>query len=88
MRGWITDPSSEGGLRLTDDLPEPEARANELIVEVKAYSINRGELTLIRTRSDGWRPGQDLSGVVSRAAAEGAALRDRQVRGKAVLTTH
>lgn len=71
MRGYVTDPNVPGGLRLADDLPEPVPAADEVLVEVRAYSINRGELALIKMRPNGWRPGQDLAGVVVRAAASG-----------------
>jgi NADPH:quinone reductase-like Zn-dependent oxidoreductase len=72
VKGWITDPGAPGGLRLADDLPEPEPAPNELLVEVRAYSVNRGELFLLTQRTEGWRPGQDLAGVVLRAAANGS----------------
>ncbi len=71
MHGWITDPGATGGLRLADDLPEPVPAEDEALVEVRAYSINRGELALVKMRPDGWRPGQDLAGVVAQAAASG-----------------
>ncbi len=35
-------------------------------------SLNRGELRLLATRAAGWRPGQDIAGVVVRAAADGS----------------
>jgi NADPH:quinone reductase-like Zn-dependent oxidoreductase len=72
MRGFITDPDALGGLNLADDLPEPEPAENELVMEVHAYGINRGELFLLQQRAEGWRPGQDVSGVVLRAAADGS----------------
>lgn len=72
MRGWITDPSGEAGLRLAGDLPEPEPAQDEAVIEVKAYSLNRGELGLIARRPDGFRPGQDIAGVVVRASADGS----------------
>lgn len=71
MRGFITDPKAQGGLRLADDLPEPIAATDQALVEVRAYSVNRGELFLLKARPDGWRPGQDLAGVVVEAAADG-----------------
>jgi NADPH:quinone reductase-like Zn-dependent oxidoreductase len=40
-------------------------------VEVRAYAANHDELNLIARRPDGWRPGQDVAGVVVRAAADG-----------------
>lgn len=71
MRGFITGPDAPGGLRLAEDLPEPEPSGDELIVEVRAYGINRGETYLLQQRPQDWRPGQDVSGVVVRAATGG-----------------
>lgn len=81
MRGYITDPRAPGGLRLADDLPEPEPAPHELLLEVRAFGINRGELFLLRQRPDGWRPGQDVAGTVIRAARDGSGpvLGDRVV---------
>jgi len=71
VHGFITDPTAPDGLRLADDLPEPEPAAREVVVDVRAFGVNRGELFLLRQRADGWRPGQDLAGVVARAADDG-----------------
>src|SRR5437588_2839650 len=51
---------------------EPELHANEALVAVHAFSLNRGELRLFQVRHEGWRPGQDIAGVVVRAAAGGS----------------
>jgi NADPH:quinone reductase len=51
---------------------EPQAAPNEALVEVRAFSLNRGELRLMRTRPEGWRPGQDISGVVLHQAVNGS----------------
>lgn len=72
MRGYITDPAGPAGLRLADGLPEPEAAGDRLVIEVRAYSVNPGETKLIRQRPDGWRPGQDVAGVVLRSAPDGS----------------
>ncbi|MFC0113624.1 zinc-binding dehydrogenase [Kibdelosporangium aridum] len=40
-----------------------------------ASSLNRGELRLLATRPAGWRPGQDIAGVVEQAAADGTGPR-------------
>lgn len=72
MRGFVTDSGAPGGLRLADELPEPEPQADELLIEVRAYGVNRGETFLIQQRPDGWQPGQDVAGVVSRPAADGS----------------
>jgi NADPH2:quinone reductase len=54
------------------EVVEPQPAANEALVEVRAFSLNRGELRLFQIRPDGWRPGQDISGVVLRQAADGS----------------
>lgn len=71
MRGYITHPDSPGGVRLVEDLPEPDPGPDELVLDVRAFAINRGELSLIEQRADGWRPGQDVAGVVATAATCG-----------------
>lgn len=72
MHGFITDPTAPDGLRRADDLPEPEPGPDEVLVDVRAFGVNRGELSLLRQRDDGWRPGQDLAGVVVHPAADGS----------------
>ena len=72
MRGVITDPAAPGGLRQATDLPEPRPALDELVLDVGAYAVNRGELALLQQRPDGWRPGQDVAGTVARAAADGS----------------
>ena len=54
------------------EVPEPTPAPNEAVVEVHAFSLNRGELRLMQIRPEGWRPGQDIGGVVLRAAADGS----------------
>ncbi len=70
MLALVNTPNGAGPVELRD-LPEPEPAANEALVEVRAFSLNRGELRLMQTRPEGWRPGQDISGVVLQAAANG-----------------
>jgi NADPH:quinone reductase-like Zn-dependent oxidoreductase len=53
------------------EVPEPQPAPNEALVEVRAFSLNRGELRLFQIRPEGWRPGQDISGVVVQPAADG-----------------
>jgi NADPH2:quinone reductase len=72
MRGVLTDSAEPGGLRIADDLPEPIPAANELVMAVRAYSLNAGEAALVTMRPDGWRPGQDVAGIVVQAAADGS----------------
>ncbi|MDX8514359.1 zinc-binding dehydrogenase [Mesorhizobium captivum] len=58
-------------LKLTQ-VDEPNCNGNEALVAVHATSLNRGELRLLSIRSDGWIPGQDIVGIVERAAADGS----------------
>ncbi len=53
------------------DVEEPIPASSEALVEVKAMAINRGELRLLASRPEGWRPGQDIAGVVVEPAADG-----------------
>jgi NADPH:quinone reductase len=71
MLGYVTDPGAPGGLDRRE-LPPPEPGEHDVLVDVRAYAINRGELGLVEQRSDGWRPGQDLAGVVALQAADGS----------------
>ncbi|MCA2230015.1 zinc-binding dehydrogenase [Nonomuraea aurantiaca] len=54
------------------ETPDPEPARNEALVAVRAFSLNRGELTLLQARTNNWRPGQDVAGVVLEAAADGS----------------
>jgi NADPH:quinone reductase len=71
MLAVVNTPSGEAPVELRQ-VPEPQSAPNEALVAVRAFSLNRGELRLFRTRSEGWRPGQDISGVVIREAADGS----------------
>ena len=71
MLALVNSPNSAAPVEIRE-VPEPAPAANEMVVEVRAFSLNRGELRLMQTRPEGWRPGQDISGVVLRAAADGA----------------
>jgi len=53
-------------------VPEPEPERSEAVVEVGAMAVNRGELRLLAARARGWRPGQDVAGIVSSAAEDGS----------------
>ncbi|WFP64883.1 zinc-binding dehydrogenase [Mesorhizobium sp. WSM4904] len=62
---------SPNRLKLTET-DEPNCNAHEALVSVHATSLNRGELRLLAIRPDGWIPGQDIVGIVERAAADGS----------------
>lgn len=71
MRAVFNAPEDPARIVIRGDTPEPAAAPDEAIVEVHAFSLNRGELALLRSRPVGWRPGQDIAGIVIRAAANG-----------------
>lgn len=50
---------------------DPRPGSDEALVAVRAFSVNRGELALLQTRTGGWRPGQDIAGVIVEPAADG-----------------
>lgn len=56
------------------EVPPPEPADDEAVVAVRAFAVNRGELTLVRMRP-GWQPGQDVAGEVMRPAADGSGPR-------------
>ncbi|MGQ4390383.1 zinc-binding dehydrogenase [Streptomyces sp. SAS_270] len=53
---------------------EPQPAADEALIEVRAFSVNRGEVFQLHgpLRPGGGRPGKDIAGVVVRAAADGS----------------
>jgi NADPH:quinone reductase len=63
MRALVADSSAPGRLAL-HDVPEPVPAPGEALVEVRAFSINRGELRMLGTAADGWRPGWDFAGIL------------------------
>lgn len=70
MLALVRSGDSEEAVELRE-VPEPDPAPHEAVIEVGAVSLNRGELTLLAIRPDGWRPGQDVGGVVLHPAADG-----------------
>jgi hypothetical protein len=71
MLALVNTPGGNAPVDLRE-VAEPQPALNEALVEVRAFSLNRGELRLFQVRPEGWRPGQDISGVVLRQAADGS----------------
>ena len=71
MLAVVNTPEGPAPVELRE-APEPQPAPNEGLLEVRAFSLNRGELRLFQIRPEGWRPGQDISGVVVQPAADGS----------------
>jgi len=71
MLALVNTPSAPIPVEL-NEVPEPVPVPSEAIVEVHAFSLNRGELALLAGRPEGWRPGQDIAGAVVQPAADGS----------------
>jgi NADPH:quinone reductase-like Zn-dependent oxidoreductase len=54
------------------EAPPPFPAPNEALLEIRAFGVNRGELRLLESRPDGWRPGQDVAGIIGKEAADGS----------------
>jgi len=54
------------------EIVEPQPALNEALVSVHASSLHRGELMQFKMRPEGWRCGEDIAGVVIKAAADGS----------------
>ena len=50
------------------EVADPDPGRGDVLVEVHAISLNRGEVNRIAAAQDGWRPGWDVAGVVTRSA--------------------
>ena len=68
MRALLPTGNLAEMVRLSD-VAEPDPAANEVVVAVEAFSINRGETFLLENPQRGWRPGKDIVGRVVRAHA-------------------
>jgi NADPH:quinone reductase len=68
MKAIVNNPDGPAITTVND----PRPGSGEALVAVRAFSINRGELALLQARTDGWRPGQDIAGIVAEPAADGS----------------
>src|SRR4029077_2813390 len=71
MLAVVNTPNGKAPVELRQT-PEPAPGLHEALVAVKAFSLNRGELRSFRSNEEGWIPGQDISGIVLRQAADGS----------------
>jgi NADPH:quinone reductase-like Zn-dependent oxidoreductase len=75
MKAFVPTGDSERVVALAD-VAEPDPAADEVVVAVEAYSVNRGETFLLERPAQGWRPGKDVAGVVVRSASDGSGPRE------------
>jgi NADPH:quinone reductase len=54
------------------EVADPQPQRDEALVEVKAFSLNRGETVRLATMADGELNGWDVAGLVRQAAADGS----------------
>src|SRR5947208_14739232 len=71
MLALVNTPAGNAPVELRQ-VPEPAPGLHEALVAVQAFSLNRGELRSFRNNEEGWIPGQDISGIVLRQAADGS----------------
>jgi NADPH:quinone reductase-like Zn-dependent oxidoreductase len=71
MLAVVNTPGGDAPVAIRE-VSEPQPAANEALVAVHAFSLNRGEMRLFQVCPEGWRPGQDIAGVVVRQAADGS----------------
>ncbi|MER5948882.1 zinc-binding dehydrogenase [Streptomyces sp. NPDC001904] len=76
MKAMLPGSAADAGKPVVlGEAAEPDPAADETVVAVEAYSVNRGETFQLDGGLDrrwaGWRPGKDVAGTVVRAAADG-----------------
>ncbi|HLH23777.1 MAG TPA: zinc-binding dehydrogenase [Chloroflexota bacterium] len=74
MLAVVVDPQAPGRLALRE-VDEPVPGPSEAVVQVRAISLNRGEVRRAQAAAPGWRPGWDLAGTVLQEATDGSGPR-------------
>ena len=70
MLALVADRATPQGLSLRE-VTDPSPAPNQALVEVRATSLNRGEVRGLAQRREGTVVGWDLAGVVREPAADG-----------------
>ncbi len=73
MRAVLVDPNAPGHLTLTE-APEPAPLSSQALIDVKAISLNLGEVKRARRSEPGTLLGWDVAGIVAQPAADGSGL--------------
>jgi NADPH:quinone reductase-like Zn-dependent oxidoreductase len=69
MRALV--PTGDERLVELADVAEPQPGEGEVLIDVEAFSVNRGELFLLAEPRANWRPGQDVAGTVVQSTENG-----------------
>lgn len=72
MKAWVT---RNNRLEL-EDVSLPARHADEMLVRVRAVSLNRGEIRAVAHSQEGEVPGWDIAGTVEAGASNGAGPRE------------
>lgn len=78
MRALVVDSSAPGRIAL-QEVPEPVPVPGEVLVKVRAISLNRGEWRALGSAVDGSRPGWDFAGTLLSDTANGLQAETRIV---------
>jgi NADPH:quinone reductase-like Zn-dependent oxidoreductase len=70
MLALVNTPNGPAPIELRE-IRDPEPTQDQALVQVHAFSLNRGELSSFARNEAGWVPGQDIAGTVLRPAANG-----------------
>jgi NADPH:quinone reductase-like Zn-dependent oxidoreductase len=71
MRAVLVEPGEPGNLKLSE-APEPQPHPNQALIDVKAISLNLGEVRRARNSPAGTHLGWDLAGTIAKPAADGS----------------
>lgn len=69
MRALAVSPEAPGRIAI-QDVPTPSVQPEEVLVEVHAISLNRGEMRALRAAAAGIIPGWDFAGVLMEDASD------------------
>lgn len=70
IRAIVVDPEVAGRF-VIKEVEAPQPGPSEALVQVKTFSLNRGEAVVAMGAKAGWQPGRDLAGTVIKSAANG-----------------